>query len=258
MIKNNGLLDNEAVHIQILYPRAVLHLEDGVGLFCYGGVVGDDDDRAALVVGEGAKDLYYVFGVGRVKIARRLVGEDDLASLRKCARDRYSLLLTARKMGGKAVVVVCREFHPFAHLLTERRGFFFGHFLQIERVADVFLNGQKREEIVILINYADRISAHTVSVPLLGRFAVDYDLTLGGQIEARHKREKRGLSRTGFADDGITLTGLEIIRHTVHRADGLIFSFVAVRYVVKRDTHLFVLLDGYEKVLAQEYAKCNG
>ena len=37
-----------------LYPRAVFHLEDGVGLFGDRGVVGDYDDGTAVVVGEEA------------------------------------------------------------------------------------------------------------------------------------------------------------------------------------------------------------
>ena len=65
-------------------------------MFGYGGVVGYYDDGAAVIVGEGAKDLDYVCGVGRVEISRRLIGEDDLASLCEGAGDRNSLLFTAR------------------------------------------------------------------------------------------------------------------------------------------------------------------
>ncbi len=75
-----------------LNPRAILHLQNGVGLFCDGGVVGDYDDGAGVVVGEGAEDLDYVCGVCRIEITRRLVGEDDLASLCESTRDRNSLL----------------------------------------------------------------------------------------------------------------------------------------------------------------------
>ena len=65
------------------------------------------DDCAAVVVGEGAENLDYVRGVGRVEVTSRLVGEDDLASLREGARDRNSPLLAAREVGGKAIIVVC-------------------------------------------------------------------------------------------------------------------------------------------------------
>ena len=58
--------------------------------------MGDYDDGAAVIVGEGAEDPHYVCGVGRVKVARRLIGEDDLASLCEGAGDRNSLLFTAR------------------------------------------------------------------------------------------------------------------------------------------------------------------
>ena len=76
-------------------------------MFGYRGVVGDYDDRATVIVGEGAEDLDYVGGVGRVKISRRLVGEDDLAALCESSCDRDTLLLAAREVGGKAIIVVC-------------------------------------------------------------------------------------------------------------------------------------------------------
>ena len=245
-------------HFFSLYPRAVFHLEDGVGLFGYGGVVGDYDDGATVVMREGAEDLDYVGGVGRVKISRRLVGEDDLAALCESSCDRDTLLLAAREVGGKAFVVCGRKLNALTHLDRKLCRLLFRHFLEIERVHYVLLHGQKREEVIILIDNADGIAAEAVAVPILCGLTVDDDLALGGQIEACHKRKERGLARSRLADDGIALTGLEIIGHPVHRADGLILSFVTVRYVVKRDTHLFILLDGYEKVFAQEYAKCNG
>ena len=56
------------------------------------GIVGDYDDGATIFVSKGAKDFDYVRGVGRVEVACGLVGEDDLAALRKGARDRHTLL----------------------------------------------------------------------------------------------------------------------------------------------------------------------
>ena len=91
-------------------------MEDGVGLFGDGGVVSDYNDGAAVIVSEGAKYLDYVGGVGGVKVARGLIGEDDLASLCEGARDRNSLLLAAREVCGKAIVVVCGKLDPFADL----------------------------------------------------------------------------------------------------------------------------------------------
>ena len=206
-------------------------------MFGYGGVVGDYDDGAAVVVGEGAEDLDYVGGVGRVKISRWLVGEDDLASLRESARDRDTLLLAAREVGGKAFVVCGRKFDALAHLDRQLCRLLFRHFLEIERIHYVLLHGQKREEVVILIDNADGIAAEAVAVPILCGLAVDDDLALGGNVESRHKRKERCFSRSRLADDGIALSGLEIIGHAVHRADGLIFAFVAVRYVFKGNTH---------------------
>ena len=216
-----------------LYPRAVFHLKDGVCLFGDGGVVSDYNDGAAVIVGEGAEDLYYICRVGRVEVACRLVGEDDLAALREGARDRNSLLLTARKMGGETVVVACGKLNSLADLYSQFRGIFPRHLLQIERVADILLHGQKWKEVVILINYADGIAAEAVSVPLLRGLTVDYDLALGRNVESRHKRKERGLARARLADDGIALSGLEIIRYSVHCANGLVFSSVTVRYVFK-------------------------
>jgi len=224
-------------------------------LFGYGGVVGDYDDRTAVVMGEGAEDLDYVGGVGRVEISRGLVGEDDLAALGESSCDRDTLLLAAREVGGEAFVVCGRKLNALAHLDRKLCRLLFRHFLEIERVHYVLLHGQKREEVVILIDNADGITAEAIAVPIFGGLAVDDDLTLGGDVESRHKREKCGLTRTRLADDGIALSGLEIIGHAVHRADGLIFSFVAVRYVVKRNTHLFILLDVLDKFFTHKYCK---
>ena len=170
-------------------------MENYVGLLCDGGVVGDYDDGAAVIVGEGAKDLDYVGGVGRVEVSCGLVGEDDLAALREGARDRNSLLLTARKMGGETVVVACGKLNSLADLYSQFRGIFPRHLLQIERVADILLHGQKWKEVVILINYADGIAAEAVSVPLLRGLTVDDDLALGGNIESRHQRKEGCLAR---------------------------------------------------------------
>ena len=76
-------------------------------MFGDGGVVSDYNDGAAVIVGEGAEDLDYVCGVGGVKVARGLVCEDDLASLCEGARDRHTLLLAAREVRGKTIIVVC-------------------------------------------------------------------------------------------------------------------------------------------------------
>ena len=214
-----------------LNPRAVFHLKDGVSLFGNGGVMSDYNDGAAVIVGEGAKYLDYVGGVGGVKVARGLVCEDDLTSLRESTRDGNTLLLTAREVGGKTLVVRWRELNALAHLDRESRGILFRGLFKIEGIHNILLNRQKREEVIILIDNADGIAAEAVAVPILCGFAVDDDLTLGGNVESRHKRKERCFSRARLADDGIALSGLEIIGHTVHRADGLIFSFVAIRYV---------------------------
>ena len=230
-------------------------MEDGVGLFGYGGVVGDYDDGTAVVVGEGAEDLDYVFGVGRVEVTRRLVGEDDLAALRESSCDRHTLLFAAREVGGKAFIVCGRKLDALAHLDRKLCRLLFRHFLEIERVHYVLLHGQKREEVVILIDNADGIAAEAVAVPILCGLTVDDDLALGGNVESRHKRKERCFTRARLADDGIALSGLEIIGHAIHRADGLIFTFVAVRYVVKRNTHLFILLDVLDKFFTHKYCK---
>ena len=129
--------------------------------------MGDYNDGAAVIMGEGAEYVDDVAGIGGIQIARGLVGENYFASLSESARDRHALLLTARKVAGQTLIVCCGELHALADFMSQRRRIFFGHFLQIERVHNIFLHGQKWEKIVILIDHADGIAAQAVSVPIL-------------------------------------------------------------------------------------------
>ena len=50
----------------VIDPTSIIHLQHGISLFRYGGIVGDDDNGAAIVIGKATEDLYDVVGIGRI------------------------------------------------------------------------------------------------------------------------------------------------------------------------------------------------
>lgn len=48
----------------LLYPTSILHLQNDIGLFCHGGIVGDNDNGTAIVMGKAEGDLRDVPGNG--------------------------------------------------------------------------------------------------------------------------------------------------------------------------------------------------
>ena len=45
-------------------PASVLHLKHRIGLLCHSGIVGDDDNRTAVIVSKTFQNLHDVFRVG--------------------------------------------------------------------------------------------------------------------------------------------------------------------------------------------------
>lgn len=62
-------------HSTVSNPTAIFHLQDHVGLFGYGRVVGNNDDGAAVLVGKAPENLHDISGIGGVQVACGLFGE---------------------------------------------------------------------------------------------------------------------------------------------------------------------------------------
>lgn len=80
-----------------LCPSAVFHFQDGVSLCSNCGVVGDDDDGAAVDVGKLFENGHNIFRVECVQIASGFVCQNDFAALCKSPGDSYPLSLPPRE-----------------------------------------------------------------------------------------------------------------------------------------------------------------
>jgi hypothetical protein len=79
---------------------AVLEPEDAIGEFADAVIVGDDDDRAVLGLGDVVEELDDFVAVARVEVRGRFVGEDELRVVGKGAGDGDALALAARERLG--------------------------------------------------------------------------------------------------------------------------------------------------------------
>ncbi len=92
-----------------LNPPSVFHLQNGIRLFCHSGIVGDDDNCAAIIVGKVFQYFHDVMRVGGIKITRRLVCENDLAALCQSASNRHTLLLATGEVRRQALIICRRQ-----------------------------------------------------------------------------------------------------------------------------------------------------
>jgi len=88
------------IHGVHLLKAAVFHLQDGVRFFGYRRVVGDDDDGAAVGVGQVFEDGYDVGGVGGIQVSGGFVRQDDFAPLGQSSGAAHPLLFATGQVGG--------------------------------------------------------------------------------------------------------------------------------------------------------------
>src|SRR5947209_5829578 len=79
------------------YPT-VLEDDDAVGVPGDVRLVRDEDERYPALAVEALENLHDLDRGARIKIPRRLVGEDERRVVDECARDRHALLLSARQL----------------------------------------------------------------------------------------------------------------------------------------------------------------
>src|SRR5262249_43415014 len=134
--------------------------------------------------------------VDRVEVSGGLVGEEDERRARDRARDRDTLLLTARELRGKV-------FHPVRHAdLLERLvhallALVGGHAAVRQRKLHVFVDRQVADEFEALEDESDLPVAD--ARPLrerqrLRRLAVQRVLALGGRVEKTQEGQQRRLA----------------------------------------------------------------
>ncbi len=98
------------VSLRRQYP--VLHPQDPVRRLRHLGIVGDDDDAAALLVGQAAEDVHDDAGVLPVQIAGWFVRQEDGSAGAQAPGDGQPLLPPAAEGGGETLVPVSKPFLP--------------------------------------------------------------------------------------------------------------------------------------------------
>ena len=132
------------------FDATVDHRHDTVGVVCERQVVGDEDDRRA-VVGEPGEQLEHCVSVGLVEAAGRLVRDEQrrLADHRSCDPD--ALLFAAAHLGGQ---LSCQPAEPD---LLERAAGPCAAFTtsdptgaELDREFDVLDRGECRQQVEVL------------------------------------------------------------------------------------------------------------
>ncbi len=128
-----------------------------------------------------------------------LVGEQDRGLAGQRAGDRHALLLAPGEVARQEVApvleadLVQRPLGVAARLAPAAA-------LDVERVLDVLARGERREEVELLEDEADRAppdGRQTLGPPRVDALAVHHHLAAGRRQDAAQDRQQRGLARAG-------------------------------------------------------------
>src|SRR3954451_12750282 len=92
----------------LVHNLAVCEEEDAVGVRRGARVVGDDDDRLAVVVDRATQEVEDLDAGAGVQVAGGLVGEDDRGPADQGSGTRHALLLTTGELVGPVVQAVAQ------------------------------------------------------------------------------------------------------------------------------------------------------
>jgi hypothetical protein len=81
----------------------ILHLQHAVHVLAHAQVVGDHDTSPVIFVDEMRKSLHHLEGAFGIQGGGRFVRQHNRRVVDQGARNRHALLLSAGKLGGKAV-----------------------------------------------------------------------------------------------------------------------------------------------------------
>ena len=136
-----------------LHDFAVAEVQDAVGHFGHGGVVGDDDGQGAEFAVDALHGLQNGDAGGDVERAGGLVAEQDLGFFRDGAGDGHALLFTTAELGWEVVHAVAEAHHGERFLWLHRLRRDLGD------EGHVFSRGEAGDEVVELENEAHAVPA---------------------------------------------------------------------------------------------------
>ena len=169
------------------------------------------DDHDELILRDLGKQRDYLLGRLRVKVSRRLVGENYRAVLRECARDDRPLLLSAREL--RALVVLKSGESDSLDKLKRALPSLLWRVDIRKRELYVLEHRKAINNVIVLEDERDVFLSVALPVALLivrGRLALDIKLALLIGIHTAQHIEQRGLSASGFTRNGNEFTDIEI------------------------------------------------
>ena len=183
----------------------------------------DGDAEAAVDVGDELK--YRMCGL-RVERARSLIAEQHARICGKCARDGYSLLLTARKLSGisKRFIGQLDKLKQLTRTLFSIRA---RHARKAQREADIRKAGTLHEQIKAL-EYHRYLAAYRAELALTERadvYAVDIDRARCRALKHIDAADERTLARAAHAYDAVDVAVVYGQIYIVQSLDGSVRSF---------------------------------
>src|SRR2546430_944747 len=184
--------------------------------------VGRHHERPTGAAGEVVEDVQHLAASLEVEVARRLVGQDQQRVVHQRPHDRDALLLAAGEAIGKASGPI-REPDQFQEVAGSARAVLPRAGVEFERQPEVFLDGQRRDQVEELEDEADVAPAEERAFPLgecRHRRAVDDHLARRGHVDPAEQVEERRLSRTAapeqdrelaWPDDGVDVPENDVL-----------------------------------------------
>src|SRR5881394_744371 len=212
-----GLLAIVFDDLAVLEPDHALAVTRDVGL------VRDEHDRLSVGVQlvEQREDLD---GRLRVKVARRLVGEQDRGPRDERARDRDPLPLAARELV-RQVIAAVREAHAREHALGLGLALGEAQAAIDQRLHHVLERRCARQQVEVLEDEADLLVADVgerILVEPAHVVAVQHVATRSGRVETADDVHQRRLARARGADEHDVLVVVELQIQLVDRLDELL------------------------------------
>src|SRR5215467_702030 len=171
------------------------------------GVVGDHDDGLAELAHAAAEQVQHLRTGPGIEVAGGLVGEDDLRAAGQCPRDGDALLLPAGQFRGAVPQprAQAHRVHDGAEPGPVGRAA-----RDVQREGDVVRRGEGGQQVVGLEHEADAVAAQPGQPALRQRGdlgAADPHLPAVGAVQSRHAVHERGLAGSGRPHDGGEGTG---------------------------------------------------
>jgi len=171
-------------------------------------IVGDKDQRRAVVAIEREEELFNALARLGVEVARGLIGKEDFGIVNKGACEGDALLLATGQLDWVMIFAIGQA-HLGQPLIGQRANAAFA--AQLQRREHIFTRGEGRDKLKILKNEANvqvAIRRTVVLAHAVPSDALQLDLTGGWVVEPSAQAEQRGLAAARRANDGQRFPGV--------------------------------------------------